>query len=214
MTRLVISRHGFSEYNRTRQYTGQKDVSLTELGLMQAKCTAEYIAGTYKIDAIYSSDLIRAMSTALPLSEALGIPVIKEPLIKEIDGGLWEDLYMNEVEERFPEDYAVYTSTIGLARCTGGESLEELQNRALKGMIKIAEANDGKTVYVSTHGGVLLALTAYWMGLPLAKMHETPPATNSSVTEVTYDKGKFTIIKYSYDDHLGDLKVENDMNLK
>ncbi len=214
MTRLIITRHGYSLYNKTRQYTGQKDVPLTELGLKQAARTAAYVAETYKIDAIYSSDLCRALSTAIPLSEALGLPIHKEPLIKEIYGGLWEDLLPKEIDEKYHNAWQLYKDSIGLARCTGGESLEELQTRALLGMKKIAEENDGKTVFVATHGGVLLALTAAWMGLPLAKMHETPPATNSSITEVTYDNGVFKIENYSMDDHLGELKVENDMHLQ
>ena len=61
---------------------------------------------------------------------------------------------------------------------------------------------------------VLLALISAWMGLPLAKMHETPPATNSSITEVIYENGVFKIEKYSFDEHLGELKVENDMHLQ
>ena len=214
MTRLIITRHGYSEYNKTRMYTGQVDVALTDLGLRQAMRTAEYVAETYKIDAIYSSDLKRAMSTAIPLSERLGIPVIKEPLIKEIYGGLWENKLMPEIDRLYHDDYQLYKTTIGLARCTGGESLAELQKRALEGMKKIAEENDGKTVFVATHGGVLLTLASAWMGLPLAKMHETPPATNSSITEVTYDRGEFKIIKYSCDEHLGELKIENDMHLQ
>ena len=214
MTHLIITRHGYSEYNKTRMYTGQTDVALTDLGLRQAEKTAEYVAETYKIDAIYSSDLRRAMSTAIPLSEKLGIPVIKEPLIKEIYGGLWENKLMPEIDKLYHDDYQLYKTTVGLARCTGGESLAELQTRALEGMKKIAEANIGKTVFVATHGGVLLTLASAWMGLPLARMHETPPATNSSITEVEYENGEFIIKKYSFDEHLGELKVANDMHLQ
>ena len=214
MTHLIITRHGYSEYNKTRMYTGQVDVALTDLGLRQAMRTAEYVAETYRIDAIYSSDLKRAMSTAIPLSDKLGIPVIKEPLIKEIYGGLWENKLMPEIDRLYHDDYQLYKTTIGLARCTGGESLAELQARALEGMKKIVGENDGKTVFVATHGGVLLTLVSAWMGLPLSKMHETPPATNSSITEVVYENGVFKIIKYSFDEHLGELKIENDMHLQ
>ena len=52
------------------------------------------------------------------------------------------------------------------------------------------------------------------MGLPLERMHEAPPATNSSITEVVYENGEFKVEKYSFDDHLGDFKVENDMHLQ
>ncbi len=214
MTKLIITRHGYSLYNKTRQYTGQKDVPLTELGLRQAERTAAYVAETYKIDAVYSSDLCRAMSTAIPLAEALGLPVHKEPLIKEIYGGLWEDLEPARIEEKYPEDWKLYKERIGLAHCTGGESLKELQDRALAGMTKIAEENDGKTVFVATHGGVLLTLITAWTGLPTERMHEAPSPTNSSLTTVIYENGKFTIESYSQDDHLGELKVANDMKIQ
>ncbi len=214
MTRLIISRHGYSTYNETRMYTGQVDVPLTELGLRQAKVTADYVASKYKIDAIYSSDLQRAMSTAIPLSQALGLPVICEPKLREIYGGLWENLYMPEIEETYCDDYQIYKSTIGLARCTGGESFAELQKRALDGIEKIVNENKDKTVFVSTHGGVLLALTAHWMGIPLEKMHETPPATNSSLTEVICHQETYQLVSYSFDEHLGSLRVENDMKLQ
>ena len=113
MTRLIITRHGYSEYNKTRMYTGQVDVALTDLGLRQAEKTAEYVAETYQIDAIYSSDLKRAMSTAIPLSERIGIPVIREPRIKEIYGGLWENKLMPEIDEQYHEDYQVYKTPSG-----------------------------------------------------------------------------------------------------
>ena len=82
-------------------YTGQVDVALTERGLRQANKTAEYVAETYRIDAIYSSDLKRAMSTAIPLSERIGIPIILEPRIKEIYGGLWENKLMPEIDKQY-----------------------------------------------------------------------------------------------------------------
>jgi len=214
MTHLIITRHGYSEYNKSRTYTGQLDIALTDLGLRQAVRTAEYVAEIYKIDAVYSSDLKRAMSTAAPLADLLGLKVVKEPLIREIYGGLWQSLTFSEIDARFHEDYRLYKKTIGLARCTGGESLAELQARVLEGMKKIAEENEGKTVFVATHGGVLLTLSSLWMGYPLERMHETPPATNSSITEVDYESGEFKIVKYSYDDHLGELKIENDMHLQ
>ena len=212
MTRLIITRHGYSEYNKAGMYTGQTDVALTDLGLRQAIRTAEYVAKNYKIDAIYSSDLKRAVSTAAPLADLLGLKVVKEPLIREIYGGLWQSLTFSEIDVRYNEDYQLYKKTIGLARCTGGESLAELQARALEGVKKIAEENDGKTVFVATHGGVLLALSSLWMGYPLERMHEAPPATNSSITEVDYENGEFKIVKYSYDEHLGELRIESNMH--
>ena len=75
MTRLILIRHGESEYNLIRRYTGQSDIDLTDKGRLQASITGEYILANYKIDEIWSSDLRRAIDTARPIAEPLGLPI-------------------------------------------------------------------------------------------------------------------------------------------
>lgn len=208
MTNFIIARHGHSEYNRSGTFTGQTDVALTELGIKQAELTAAYVCAEYKIDAVYSSDLSRAVNTAQPIADRLGLQIVKDSRLREIFGGLWENNKISELPELYPEDYSLYRAVPGLARCTGGESFSELQTRALEGMLDIASANDGKTVFVATHGGTLRALTSLWMGYPLERLHETPRSSNASITEVVYREGEFKVTRYALEDHLGEYATE------
>ncbi|MBQ3014558.1 MAG: histidine phosphatase family protein [Clostridia bacterium] len=74
MTTLIVVRHGYSEGNREQRFVGHGEVPLTAIGREQAICTAEYLKD-YKIDRIYSSDLIRAMQTAIPTAKMHGLPI-------------------------------------------------------------------------------------------------------------------------------------------
>ena len=69
-------------------------------------------------------------------------------------------------------------------------------------MEKIAAENEGKTVIVGTHGGIVRALRVAWMGLPLSKMQEVPHVPNSSVTVVDYENGRAEFSLVGYNDHL------------
>ena len=80
MTTILIVRHGFSESNKLKTFTGHIDAPLSDVGVEQARLTCEYIEKNYIIDNIYSSDLSRAVNTLKPLADALGIEIIKEKL--------------------------------------------------------------------------------------------------------------------------------------
>ena len=73
MVRFIIVRHGVTDFNKENRYQGQFDSSLAPVGIEQARITAEHITKQYHIDAIYSSDLSRAMKTAEPFAKHFGI---------------------------------------------------------------------------------------------------------------------------------------------
>ena len=75
MVTLLLVRHGESLYNMQRCFTGHSDIPLTELGEKQAELTAQYLTEHFKVDAIWSSDLQRAKSTAKPCADRLGLPI-------------------------------------------------------------------------------------------------------------------------------------------
>lgn len=89
MTKLLFVRHGESIYNNASKFTGQKDIPLTELGEKQAEVTGKFLWENYPIDAVYSSDLSRAVNTAKPLADKLGLPIHTDPRFREIDLGEW-----------------------------------------------------------------------------------------------------------------------------
>ena len=202
MTRLVIIRHGESVYNIERRYTGQTDVALTEKGVLQAEITGKYILENYRIDEIYSSDLIRAVNTAKPIADPLGLEIKTDARLREIYAGKWQGYYFSEVAEIFKEEYEYYKSHKTTARTPGGEGMQDVMKRMHEAVLEIAEANDGKTVLISTHNGPLMTLEVLVYGIPLNEIYSV---ANNSITELEYENGSFKAVKFGYNEHLNEL---------
>ena len=208
MVNFIILRHGLSKFNKARIFQGQYDVELDEIGVAQAERNAEYVVKNYQIDKIVSSDLSRAYCTAKPIADRLGLPIETTKDLREIDVGLWSGRPIAEIREIFPEDYAHYRKSVGDSRPTGGESLAELRARVRAAFTRIAEENDGKTVLVVAHGGVIRAIVAEWTGVPCDGMKGVPLVRNASITQATYDNGVAIFSQIGENAHLGDLATE------
>ena len=202
MTRILLIRHGESRANREDVFSGHYDVELEEKGKTQAIQTAKYLARTYQIDKVYASDLKRAYATGNTVAELLGLEVIPNPALREIDGGKWEEVKFADLPKLYPEDYQTWMEDIGRVRCTGGESIEELANRVYKAVLEIAKENDGKTVVVATHASPIRALQSVIQTGGIEKMQQIPWVSNASVSELEYKAGKWKYIKIGYDAHL------------
>lgn len=200
MTKFYIVRHGQSEGNALRKFLGHTDLGLTELGHKQGKKTAEYLKDK-GIDAIYSSDLVRAYDTAKYLGDMLGIEPVKSQNLREIFAGEWEGRALTEIIDLY-ENYQVWLNDFGKVRCDGGESTLELQERFAKELVRIAEENDGKTVMIATHAGAIRAMSCIWLGLDISESKNITWVSNASVTDVTYDNGKWILGTIGYDEHL------------
>ena len=202
MTTLYFVRHGESRANVEKVFTGQTDVPLSARGMRQAEELKERLLAL-KPDAFFSSDLLRAVQTVTPAAKALGLAVRPEKGLREIDGGLWEGKHIDEIARAYPKDYACWMEDIGLARCTGGESLEEVQARGLAAVLRIAKENDGKAVVLATHAAMIRTLTCAFRGLPLSEMQHIPFVPNASLSEVRFERGAFTIVSYADVSFLG-----------
>ncbi len=202
MVRFIIIRHGYSQGNKEKSFSGQMDVPLDEAGFAQAKSTAEYVLKNYVVDSVYSSDLCRAVDTVKPIADALGKEVVTCKGLREVDVGDWEGMLIADVAEKYPESFASYKQTPGLARFDGGESFQEAADRTMGTMEKIAAENEGKTVVIGTHGGIVRSLQVLWSGLPMSRMQEVPMAPNSSVTVVDYENGHAEFLLVGYNEHL------------
>ena len=107
LTRMVFVRHGQSMANISGVFAGQTDVPLSPLGRKQAEELNDFLLEHYTIDAVYSSDLSRAYETVLPTAGTLGLPIEKDVSLREIDGGLWEGLYIEEIAPTYPKEYTL-----------------------------------------------------------------------------------------------------------
>ena len=208
MTTLLIVRHGYSCANKENRFSGQMDVPLNEVGRRQAEELGRYLTGHFAVDAVYASDLSRAYDTVKPIADALHLPVHTDAALREVDVGEWQGMLFEDVARRYPENFALYKRKPGLARFDGGESFAELLERAASAIGRIARENEGKTVVIGTHGGVIRTLRALWTGLSLERMEELPHVPNASLTVAEYESGTVTLREVGYCDFLTDRTAE------
>ena len=213
MVTLILERHGQSDGNVLKMFTGHTDVPLTELGKKQVEKSAEYIVENYKLNKIYSSDLTRAMQTAKFVADKTGLEIIKSENLRELFAGEWDGQLFTYIEEKFADDWKTWQKDPGNSRCTGGESVKELSERVVRELTRIAEENDGKTVFIATHATPVKVSQCYFRGWPIEEIKKLPFGANASLTVVTYDKGEWTIKLESYDEHLGEMKTKLPANV-
>lgn len=194
---LWLIRHGESIGNREQIYQGQNDLALSPLGHQQAALLAERLASLQEVQpfsAIYSSDLQRAVQTALPTSQAIGLSVIERNGLREIDVGLWSGLTFADIQNRFPEEWAASYPVMDPDRVRGGgESYRQAQERVVQSLQGIVEDHLGERVLVFFHGGVMQAVLAHIMQLPLPNKRFLQTA-NTSISRVRLspDNGRFS----------------------
>lgn len=207
MVKLLIVRHGYSVSNKSRTFCGQVDVDLSEEGFKQAELVSDYLLKTYKIDAIYSSDLKRAVKTVKKVSEELNIPIITDKALREINAGKWEDVKFDMLEKEYGEQFRAWINDKTLINCPDGESLMDVHKRSLEFITKICKENEGKTILIATHGGVILPFQCFVQGIDMKKIDTIPWAPNASLSIFNYDNGKFTDEKIGIVDYLNELKT-------
>jgi probable phosphoglycerate mutase len=162
VTRILLARHGETDWNRVGRWQGHADPPLNDAGRSQAGELAERLAGD-GIAAIYSSDLARASETARVVADRLGLGVVEDPRLREIDVGSWSGLTRAEVEQRFPEGYARW---LGGEIGHDGETREQLTSRVVAAVETIAAEHPDRTILVVTHGGTIRALRRHADGDP------------------------------------------------
>ena len=205
MTRLILIRHGQSEANLKEIGAGQIDYPLTELGRHQAVLAARYLCANEKIDAIYASDLQRAYDTARPTAEALGLPIIQEPRLREIDTGEWAGMPFDVRRARFPELARVLKEDYSHMRFPGGESIVEVYRRVVPCICEIAKQNDGKTVLIASHAGALRTFLAFANGYAEDEVGKIQTGgENANIHIHEWDAGNLRIVLSNFDGHLGE----------
>lgn len=207
MTTLILIRHGESQANRMNVFAGQINPDLEERGVMQAELTARYVKENYKVDKIYSSDLKRAYRTGESLAKLLDMAIIPEKRLREINGGKWEGMNFDSLEKANPKEYDIWVKSIGEFPGIEGESMKDLGERIMGVLTEIAEANDGKTVAITTHATPIRVAVSLILHGSLAKMGDIPWATNASITVLEYENKKWSVALYSEDKHLKELRT-------
>ena len=162
MTRLLIIRHAEVAYNVENRIQGHHDSGLTAKGLSQAKKLAKRIR-KFKVDRIISSDLGRAMATALEISKLLRLPLKKDPLLREINLGEWEGMTPVEVDRLYNRGYEKWLKKPSSVTIPNSEGLRQFLRRITTRVKTIARSYQGQNVLIVTHGGAITALLTEWL---------------------------------------------------
>ncbi len=204
-TKLIVVRHAQGEGNLLCEFHGQFNSDLTELGHKQASCTAEFLKDT-KIDICFSSDILRAHSTALHITEGRNIEIVKCEGLREINGGNWEKMRFDDIEKNYPTEHHGWKHNLGTFTCPGGESVKHLYDRVTAQVEKIVKENGGKTILITSHATPIRALGCKWQNRDLCEIVDIKWVPNASVTVVEYDSKtlEFKLLEYAYSEHLQD----------
>lgn len=205
MTRIIMIRHGQSLANAKDLFAGHSDFDLSDFGRSQAKLAADYLLGKEKIDAIYASDLLRAYHTACPIGEAFGLPVIKDPSLREIFAGEWESLSFTYIAENYPDAFGVWKKDYSNARPVGGESTAEVYRRIVPHITELAKKHDGGCILLATHATVVRAFDAYARGYSEDETGKIPFYHNASINIYSYHDGRAEVVQSDIIEHLGAL---------
>ncbi len=151
MTRIILVRHGETEWNRVERFRGRADVPLNAAGLAQAEATGRRIAADVTPAAVYSSPLSRAVVTAEAIAGHFALAVQVHPGLADIDYGEWQGLTPDEARARWPEINHAWYNAPQTARIPGGETLDDLRARAMAAVSELAARHAGQTIVLVGH---------------------------------------------------------------
>lgn len=186
MTTLHIVRHGETVWHADNRYAGRTDVPLTAKGAVQG---AELIpwAQTAGLDTVISSDLSRATLTAQPVADALSLPLVVDPRLREVDFGQCEGLTASEMTKQFPAERAAFNAAPATHPLPGGESGIAAVERALPAIVDAIAAPDVKTVLFVIHSTLGRLLLCEFLGIDKDNYRRVfPTFVNGAVTTVRF----------------------------
>ncbi len=187
--RILLTRHGETEWNRTHRFQGRLGVPLNEKGRGQAASLALSLKNEC-LTAIYSSPLKRAMETALIIAAYHpSIPIYEEEGLIEMDLGKFDGMEAKTWVKEYPEFLEEWQKNPSDIRMPGGENLQEVQERALQAIDRISRSYSPETsILLSSHNFVNLTILCHAKKIPLARFREIPQQT--AALNILYKEGR------------------------
>jgi probable phosphoglycerate mutase len=185
---IILVRHGETVWNIEGRLQGQLDSSLSELGIAQAKAIANRLQQE-DFSAIYSSDLDRAYQTAIQIAALNGHKVVTDKRLREKHIGVFEGLTITEAQAKYPEVYQAYLRQLVDYAIPGGESLAQIQQRAVNVFDELVQRHAKERLVVVSHGGLLSSFISHILGIPLGVPRRFT-LCNASLTVVSYGENE------------------------
>ena len=199
MTRIYLVRHAEAEGNLYRIAHGHYNGLITARGYRQIRALEHRFAHIH-IDAVYSSDLFRTCATAKAVYLPKGLPLHTDPKLREVNMGIWEGRTWQQLRMEDEEGIVNFNRHLDRWQVPGGETAQQVIDRVLPALKKIAGENEGKTVAVFTHGAALRIVLGTLQGMALEELGRTPHGDNTAISLLEYDADGFTVL-YRDDNH-------------
>jgi len=202
MIKIILARHGETEWNVAEVFRGRIDVELNETGLKQAELLAEYLSDV-KINAIYSSPLKRALKTAEMIASYHKLDVEIAPGLIDFDYGKWQGLPHQEVKIKYKELYAEWINSPDKVKIPAGESLDDIRKRAT-GVVSNIIAKYRGTVVLVSHRVVNKVLICALLGLDNSHFWNIRQDTGG-ITTFIYENERFILTEHNNTSYLKSL---------
>ena len=201
-TRILAVRHGETDWNVDGRIQGQLDIPLNATGQWQVHRLALAVADE-GIDAVYSSDLLRAFETAQSVARGCGQPIVTDAGLRERGFGIFEGLSYAEITQRWPEQAERWRRRDPDFGPEGGETLRDFSARSIATVERLAALHPGQTIAVVSHGGVMDCLyrAAARVALDAPRSWQLG---NAAINRLLYTPQGFTLIGWSDVHHLDD----------
>lgn len=201
-TTLVLLRHGATARSVEKRFSGiRDDVGLTEHGRRQAEQTAALLARRGTIQAIVTSPLVRARTTADLVGGVLGLPVEADGDLCECDFGEWEGCTFAEVAARWPDELADWLASPAVAP-PGGESFEEVRVRVCRARDRLIERYPLRTTLVVSHVTPIKLLACLALGVDISAVYRMELAPASLSVAAWYAGGNASLRLFNDTAHL------------
>jgi probable phosphoglycerate mutase len=207
-TRLLLIRHGQTDWNVATRIQGETDIRLNATGLEQARRLAQALADE-ALDHVISSDLARARDTAAALAQATGAALRIDAGLRERGFGIFEGLTFDEIAQRHPQGAKRWRRRDPDFGPEGGETLQAFFDRSVQTVARLAAQHQGESIALVAHGGVLDCLYRAATRLPL-QAPRTWQVPNASINRLLWTPEGFTLVGWNDDAHLqalGDTSV-------
>ena len=197
VTTLYLVRHGETEGSALKRYLGSIDVPLSKKGVQQVSEVSAFIREDLKtlgasqhssylkevhhtphtdkesglkqgaLQAVYSSDLSRAMKSGQIVAEPYALPVVVVPELRERSFGIWEGMTFSEIKETYASEFEAWAGNPLKYSPPGGESTIDVHGRVIRALDMILSNHRGDRIAIVAHGGVNRVILCHLLGIPL-----------------------------------------------
>ncbi|MEI8176322.1 MAG: histidine phosphatase family protein [Candidatus Omnitrophota bacterium] len=188
MTKLILVRHGLTDWNKSGRIQGALDIPLNEEGRKQIQLIIAGLAhlkGVRKIDAVYASRLSRSFETAAGIAKVFNVKVKRLAELNEFDQGVWQGLLEKQIEKRFKKIYSAWKADPRLTQPPQGESLAQVSGRVLPAVERMLKQYSGGAICIVTHQLVSAIIQDHYINSASDRIwHSLPKNASWDVIEI------------------------------